>query len=70
MEYQIHATSVIYLGMKQGSSIERDILKVVVERAVAQALNESPVGSSRLLRIGRILEEVSCYSRNISLGYM
>ncbi len=58
-ERQINATSVIYLGMKENRWIPQTELKTVVERAVSSASNVFMEGSSRQLRVFRILPQVS-----------
>ena len=58
-ERRINATSVIYLGMKENRWISQTELKMTVERAVASASNVFMEGSSRQLKIFRILPQVS-----------
>ena len=58
-ERQINATSVIYLGMKENRWVPQTELKTIVERAVGSASNVFMEGSSRQLRIFRILPQVS-----------
>ena len=58
-ERQVNTTSVIYLGMKKNRWIPQTELKTIVERAVSSASNACIEGSSRQLRIFRILPQVS-----------
>ncbi|CAI2169282.1 20682_t:CDS:2 [Funneliformis geosporum] len=56
-ECRINAMSVIYLGMKENRWISQIELKMNVERAVASASNVFMKGSSRQLKIFRILPQ-------------
>lgn len=58
-ERQINATSVIYLGMKENRWVSQTELKSIVEWAVRSASNVFMEGSSRQLKIFRILPQVS-----------
>jgi len=58
-ERQINATSIIYLGMKENRWVSQTELKSIVERAVGSASNVFMEGSSRQLKIFRILPQVS-----------